>query len=70
MVTEKAFQDNKEVEPVEPAQGNIYKSDTFRKDCSWLHFHNDLRVQERPQAKEKQPYISIFIAFIIFSISS
>ena len=53
MVTEKAFQDNKEVEPVEPAQGNIYKSDTFRKDCSWLHFHNDLRVQERQQAKEK-----------------
>ena len=27
----------------------IYQSNTYRKDLSWLYFHNDQRVQERQQ---------------------
>ena len=32
---------NKEVEPVEPVQMNIYQNNTYRKDLSWLHFKNE-----------------------------
>ena len=39
--------DKKEVEPVEPVQMNIYQSKTYRKDLSWLHFQDELRVPER-----------------------
>ena len=35
-----------EVEPVEPVQMNIYQSNTYRKDLSWLNFDNEPRVQE------------------------
>ena len=35
-----------EVEPVEPVQMNIYQSNTYRKDFSWLNFDNEPRVQE------------------------
>ena len=38
---------NKEMEPVEPVQKNIYQSNTYRTDLSWLHFDNEPRVQER-----------------------
>ena len=33
------------MEPVEPVQMNIYQSNTYKKDLSWLHFGNKLRVQ-------------------------
>ena len=43
-----------EVEPVaEPVQMNIYRSNTYIKDLSWLHFEDELRVQEKQQAKDK-----------------
>ena len=38
---------NKEVEPVEPVQMNMYQSNTYRKDLSWLHLDDEPRVQER-----------------------
>ena len=37
---------NKEVEPVEPVQMNIYQNNTYRKDLSWLHFLDELRFHE------------------------
>ena len=37
----------KDVEPVGPVLMNIYQSNTYRKDLSWLHFDNEPRVQER-----------------------
>ena len=39
--------ENKEVEPVELLQMNIYQNNTYRKDLSWLHFDDVPRVQER-----------------------
>ena len=53
MLTENAIQqnnvqtsiENKEVEPVEPVQMNIYQSNTYRKDLSRLHFDDEPRVQ-------------------------
>ena len=38
---------NNEVEPTEPVQINIYSSNTYRKDLSWLHFDDERRVEER-----------------------
>ena len=35
---EKTSLERKEVDPVEPAQMNIYQSNTYRKDLSWLYF--------------------------------
>ena len=35
--------ENKEVEPV---QMNIYQSNIYREDLSWLDFDSELRVQE------------------------
>ena len=54
---------NKEVEPVEPVQINIYKSNTYRKDLSWLYIDNEPRVQERQQVKDQQSSISVFVAY-------
>ena len=56
MVTKKIIQsiritskplENKEVEPAEPVQMNIYQSNTYRKDLSWPHFEVEPGVQER-----------------------
>ena len=33
---------NKEAEPIWPVQKNIYQSDTYRKDLSWLDFYDGL----------------------------
>ena len=57
MVTGKPCNDqtsveNKEEEPLESVQMNIYQSNTFRKDLNWLHFEDDPRVQERQHVKE------------------
>ena len=46
---------NKDMEPVEPAQMNIYQSNTYnRKDLSWQHFDDESWVQERQQPQEKE----------------
>ena len=55
--------ENKEVEPVEPVQMNIYQSNTYRKDLSWPHFNDEPRVQERQQVKDQQSYISISVVY-------
>ena len=46
------------MEPVEPVQMNIYQSNTYRKDLSWLHLDNEPRVQERQHVKDQQSSIS------------
>ena len=56
--------DNKEVEPVEPLQMNIYQSNIYRKSLNWLHFEDEPRGQERHQVKYQQPYISVFIGYL------
>ena len=43
---------SKEVEPVEPVQMNIYQSNTYRRDLSWLNFDDEPRVQEKQQVKD------------------
>ena len=53
MVTESAvyqnnqwtYLENKDVEPHEPIQMNIYQVNTYRKDLSWLHFIDESRVR-------------------------
>ena len=58
----RTFLEKKEVEPVEPVLKNIYQSNTYRKDLSWTHFDNVLRVQEKQQVKDQQSCISVFVA--------
>ena len=53
---------NKEVELVEPVQMNIYQSNTYRKELSWLHFDDETRVQERQQVKDQQSCIPVSVA--------
>ena len=61
--SKKTSLENKEVEPVESVQMNIYQSNNYRKDLSWLHFNNEPRVQERQQVKDQHPFISVFVAY-------
>ena len=51
------------MELVEAVQMNIYQSNMYRKDLSWLHLEDELRVQERQQVKNQQSYIFIFVAY-------
>ena len=37
---------------------------TYRKDLSWLHFHNEPRAQERQQVKDQDTNMSIFVAYL------
>ena len=43
---------------------NIYQSNTYRKDFSWLHFDDELRVQESQQVKDQQSFVSVFVAYL------
>ena len=47
--------ENKEVEPIQPVQMNIYQSNTYKKDLSWLYFNSEAKVQERQQTKDSSP---------------
>ena len=51
------------MEPVQPIEMNIYQSNTYRKDLSWLHFDNEQMVQERQLAKDQQSCISVFVVY-------
>ena len=62
--------ENKEVEPVELVQMNIYQNNTYRKDLSWLHFNDEPRVQEGQEVKDQQSCISAFVAYPIIPSSN
>ena len=59
-----------EVVSFEPLQINIYQSNNYRKDFSWLYVDDEPRVQERQYMKDQHSYISVFVAYLIFSSSS
>ena len=42
---------------------NIYQSNNYRKDLSWLHFNDDPGFQEKQQVKSQQSCISVFVAY-------
>ena len=41
------------MEPVKPVLKNIYRT-IYRKDLSWSHFDNELRLQQKHQVKDQQ----------------
>ena len=51
------------MEPVEPVQMNIYESNTYRKNLSWLHFKDEARVQELQQVNDQQSCMFVFVAY-------
>ena len=58
---------NEEVEPIQLAHINIYQSNTYRKGLSWLHFHNEPRVQERQSVKDQQSYRPVHVAWLTYT---
>ena len=56
------------MEPVELVQMNIYQSNTYRRDLSWLHFNDEPRVHEMQQMKDQQSCISVFVAYLTIPI--
>ena len=40
-ITSRPSLKKKEVKPVEPVHKNIYQSNTYRQDLSWLHFDDE-----------------------------
>ena len=49
---------------------NIYQSNAYRKDLSWLYFDDDPITQERQQVKDEQSYISVLVAYVKFPSNS
>ena len=62
--------ENEEVEPVQSVQMNIYQSNNYRKDLSWFHFDDELRVQEKKQVKDQQSWISVFVIYLTIPSSN
>ena len=58
------------MEPVQPVKISIYQSNIYRKDLSWLRFDDEPRVQGRPQVKEQQPNIYVFVTYLTIPSSS
>ena len=50
------------MEAVQPVYMNMYQIDIFRKDISWVHLHDEPRVQEKEQVKIQQFYITVSVA--------
>ena len=55
------------MEPVQPVQMNIYQSDTYRKDLSWLNFGDAPRVQERHQGSSSARKEAVDIDILVTS---
>ena len=49
---------------------NIYHSDTYRKDLSWLHFYDYRRVRERQQVLDEQSYITATVTYVVYPSNS
>ena len=45
---------------------NIYQSNTYKNNFSWLDFDNEPRVQERQQVKDQQFYILVSVAYVTY----
>ena len=67
---QKASREKKKVEPVETVLKNIYQSNTYRKDLSWLYFDDEPRVQEKQQLKDQQSCIFISVACLAIPSSN
>ena len=49
---------------------NIYQSNTYRKDLSWLDFYDDPGIQESQQVLDWQSYILVSVFYLAFPSSS
>ena len=58
------------MKPVRPVQMTTYQINTYRKDLGWLHFNNELMVQERNQVKDQKSSISIIVAYPNFQVAT
>ena len=59
IINEKTSHENKEAEPVEPVQMNIYQHNIYRKDLTRLYFDHEPRVQERHTLSEGETVLHI-----------
>ena len=52
------------MELVERGKMNIYQSNTYRNNLSWLHLDNEPRVQEKEEWKDQQLCIFNFAPYL------
>ena len=45
-------------------QMNIYQSNNYRKDLSWLHVDDEPGVQEKEQVMDQQSAISVYVVYL------
>ena len=57
---ERTFHKIEEEEPVKPVQINIYQSNTYGKDLTWLPFNYEPRLQKKA-ASEGPTILNIFL---------
>ena len=62
-------QENMEVQPGQSLQMNVYQSNTYRKNFSWLQFDDKLSVQERQHVKDQQSDIPTSAAHLTYPSS-
>ena len=59
-----------DIEPVQPVQMSIYKSNTYKKDLSWLHFRVESKFQRRrKQMTDKQCFTPVSVGYQAYSNS-
>ena len=66
---EQICQENMEVQPGRSLQMNVYQSNTYRKNFSWLQFDDKLSVQERQHVKDQQSDIPTSAAHLTYPSS-
>ena len=49
---------------------NIYYSNTYREDLTWLHFDAEPKILKRKQVKDQQSYVSAFVTYLKIPSSS
>ena len=64
------FPREKEVKPVKPIYMNIYQSNIYRKNLSWMHFVNEPSAQDREHVKDQQSYIPVFEVYLTIPSSN
>ena len=59
-----------DIEPVQPVQMSIYKSNTYKKDLSWLYFRAESKFQRRrKQMNDKQCFTPVSVGYQAYSNS-
>ena len=57
------------MEPFQPVQMNIYQTNVYSQDLSWLHFYDEPRVQQSSEGPTV-PHTFFFVAYPTYPSSN